>query len=94
MLTPGAARCVRAKSLQPCSTLCDPVDCSPPGSSVHRDSPGKNTRVDCHFLGAIKEDLGASPSSPSFPLVLMVASEAGSLGMEKPVGESLQGSRC
>ena len=27
--------CVRAKSLQWCLTLCDPVDCSPPGSSVH-----------------------------------------------------------
>ena len=27
--------CVRAKSLQSCLTLCDPVDCSPPGSSVH-----------------------------------------------------------
>ena len=26
---------VRAKSLQLCSTLCDPMDCSPPGSSVH-----------------------------------------------------------
>ena len=27
--------CVRAKSLQLCQTLCDPMDCSPPGSSVH-----------------------------------------------------------
>ena len=27
--------CVRAQSLQLCLTLCDPVDCSPPGSSVH-----------------------------------------------------------
>ena len=27
--------CVCAKSLQSCLTLCDPVDCSPPGSSVH-----------------------------------------------------------
>ena len=26
---------VHAKALQPCLTLCDPVDCSPPGSSVH-----------------------------------------------------------
>ena len=25
-----------AKSLQSCPTLCDPMDCSPPGSSVHR----------------------------------------------------------
>ena len=27
--------CVYAKSLQSCLTLCDPMDCSPPGSSVH-----------------------------------------------------------
>ena len=27
--------CNAAKSLQSCLTLCDPVDCSPPGSSVH-----------------------------------------------------------
>ena len=33
-----------------CLTLCNPVDCSPPGSSVHGDSPGKNTGVDCHAL--------------------------------------------
>ena len=26
--------CVRAKSLQSCLTLCDPMDCSLPGSSV------------------------------------------------------------
>ena len=26
---------MHAKSLQSCSTLCNPVDCSPPGSSVH-----------------------------------------------------------
>ena len=27
--------CVHAQSLQLCPTLCDPMDCSPPGSSVH-----------------------------------------------------------
>ena len=27
--------CVRAKSLQLCPTLCSPMNCSPPGSSVH-----------------------------------------------------------
>ena len=26
---------MHAKSLQPCPILCDPMDCSPPGSSVH-----------------------------------------------------------
>ena len=30
---------------QPRPALCDPVDCSPPGSSVHGDSPDKNTGV-------------------------------------------------
>ena len=29
------AAAAAAKSLQSCSTLCDPKDCSPPGSSVH-----------------------------------------------------------
>ena len=42
--------CVCAKSLQSCLTLCDPMDYSPPGSSVHEDSPGKNTGVGCHAL--------------------------------------------
>ena len=31
-------------------SLCDPVDYSPPGSSVHGDAPGKNTGVSCHAL--------------------------------------------
>ena len=31
-------------------TICDPMDYSPPASSVHGDSPGKNTGVGCHFL--------------------------------------------
>ena len=30
---------------QSCRTLCDPIDYSPPGSSVHGDSAGKNTGV-------------------------------------------------
>ena len=32
---------VRAQSLQSCSTLCHPIDCSPPGSSVHRISQAR-----------------------------------------------------
>ena len=35
---------------QSCPALCNPMDCSPPGSSVHGDSPGKNTGVGCHAL--------------------------------------------
>ena len=30
--------------------LGDPMDYCPPGSSVHGDSPGENTRVGCHAL--------------------------------------------
>ena len=32
----GIHACLHAKSLQSCPTLCDPMDSSPPGSSVHR----------------------------------------------------------
>ena len=35
---------------QLCPTLCDHMDCSPPGSSVSQGYPGKNTGVDYHFL--------------------------------------------
>ena len=33
-----------------CLTLCNPMDCSLPGSSVHGDSPDKKTEVSCHAL--------------------------------------------
>ena len=33
--------CMRAKSLQSCLTLCDPMDCSPAGSSVHEMLPAR-----------------------------------------------------
>ena len=31
-------------------TLCDPMNSSSPGSSIQRDSPGKNNGVGCHAL--------------------------------------------
>ena len=43
----AAVLCLVAQSSP---TLCDPMDCSSPGSSVHWDSPGKNTGVGCHAL--------------------------------------------
>ena len=47
---------------QLCLTLSNnPMDCSPPGSSVHGDSPGKNTRVRCHsFLRRIVSTRGSN----------------------------------
>ena len=41
---------VRAKSFQSRPTLRNPMNCSPPSSSVQWDSPGKSTRVGCHAL--------------------------------------------
>ena len=50
---------------QLCLTLCDPTDCSPPGSSVHGDSPGKNTGVGCHaLLQGIFPTQGLNPGLP------------------------------
>ena len=36
--------------VQSCLTPCDPVDCSPPGFSVHGDSSSKSTGVGCHAI--------------------------------------------
>ena len=44
---PRAVLCLVA---QLCPSLCNPMDCSPPGYSAHGDSPGKNTEVGCHAL--------------------------------------------
>ena len=35
---------------QLCPTLCNPMGHSQPGSSIHRNFPGKNTGAGCHFL--------------------------------------------
>ena len=51
--------CLVTKS---CSTLCYLMDCSWPGSSVHGDSPGKNTGVGYHFvLQGIFPTQGSNP---------------------------------
>ena len=44
--------CLGASSVcaQPCLTLCDPMDCSLPGSSCPWDSLGKNTGAGSHSL--------------------------------------------
>ena len=50
---------------QSCLTLCDPIDYSLPGSSVHGDSPGKNPVVGCHaLLQGIFSTQGLNPSLP------------------------------
>ena len=53
-----------AKSLQSCPTLYNPMGYRRPGSSVHGDSPGKNTEVSCpaHPPGDLP-DPGIKPTS-------------------------------
>ena len=42
--------CAVCLVIQLCPTLYDPMDCTPPGSSLHGDSLGKNIGVGCHAL--------------------------------------------
>ena len=59
-----------------------PVDCSPPGSSVHGDSPGKNTGVDCHaLLQGIFPTQESNPGLPHCRLILYHLSQQQSLFM-------------
>ena len=57
---------------QSCLTLCNPMDCSPPGSSVYGDSPGKNTGVGCHaLLQVIFPTQGLNPGLPHCRQILL-----------------------
>ena len=57
--------CVLCLVAQSCPALCDPMDRRPPGSSVHGDSPGKNTGVGCHAL--LQGNLPNPGIKPRFP---------------------------
>ena len=70
--------CVCTKSLESCLILCDPMDCSPPGSSIHGDSLGKNTGVGCHAL------LQGGGSSTQGSNLCLLHWEAGSLPLAPP----------
>ena len=64
---------------QSCPTLCDPLDYSPPGSSVHRNLPGKNIGVGCHaFLQGIFPTQGSNPDLPHCRQILYQLSFKGS----------------
>ena len=60
------------------------MDCSPPGSSVHGNFPGKNTGVGCHFLlQGILPTLGVEPMS------LVIPALAGGIFKTTPPGKPL-----
>ena len=55
-------------------TLWDPLDCSLPGSSVHGDSPGKNTGVGYHaLLQGIFPSQGSNPCLPHCRWILYLS---------------------
>ena len=55
------------------------MDCSPPGSSVHGDSPGKNPGVSCHvLLQGIFPTQGSNPDLPHCRWILYHLSHQGS----------------
>ena len=75
--------CVCAKSHQSCPTLLDTMDYIPPGSSVHGDPPGKNTRVGfCALLQGIFPTQGLNPCLSCF-----LHWQVGSLPLAPPVLE-------
>ena len=54
------------------------MDCMLPGSSVHGDSPGKNTRVGCHaLLQGIFPTQGSNPRLPHCRWILYQLSHQG-----------------
>ena len=64
---------------QSCLALFDHMDCSPPGFSVHGDSPGTNTWVGCHaFLQGIFPIQGQNPGLQHCRRILYCPSHQGS----------------
>ena len=64
---------------QLCPTLCSPMDCSPPGSSIHGDSSGKNTGTSCHaFFQEIFPTQGSNSGLPQCRWILYHLSHQGS----------------
>ena len=86
---------------QSCPTLCDPMDCSPPGSSVHGGSPGKKTGVGCRSLlqrevpSLIKPVAYQQKCISSVCPCLLEASFSLNLGGSQSFGPTVaQGKRC
>ena len=63
---------------QTCVTLRNPMDCSSPGSSVHGDSPGRNTGVGRHpLLQGIFPTQGLDPGFQHYWQILYCLSHQG-----------------
>ena len=72
---------MHAQSLQPCLNLCDPMDCSLPGSSVHGILQARILEWTAISSSGDLPDPGIELESPVSPML-----QAGSLTTE-PLGE-------
>ena len=71
--------CVCAQLLSHVQLFVTPMDCSPPWSSVHRDSPGQNTGLGCHaLLQGLFPTQGLNLGFPHFRQILYHLSHQGS----------------
>ena len=90
--------CVLCLVAQLCLTLCNPMGCNPPGSSVQGDSPGKNTGVGFHaLLQGIFPTQGLEPQLSHSRWILYCLSHQGSVsGWPNGLRHPTQGgiSRC
>ena len=66
LVTPVPLIHVLSLFAQSCTTLCNPMVCSPWGTSAHGDSPGRDTRVGCHAL--LQGIIPIQGSNPGLPL--------------------------
>ena len=72
-----------------CPTLCNPMGCSPPDSSVHGDSPGKSTGVGCHaLLQEVFPTQGSNPGLLPCRWILYHLSHQGSLYKGRSLSDS------
>ena len=76
LLTSYSEEKVNVLVIQSCPTLCNPMDCSLPGSSVCGILQGNYTRVGCHSLGDLPNP-GLNPGLPHCKQVLYQLSHQG-----------------
>ena len=77
--------CTLGLAAQSCWTLCNAVDCSQLGSSVHEGSPGKSTGVGCHaLLQEIFLAQGSNPGSPTLQADSSPSEPAGNMPVRRP----------
>ena len=73
--------CVCVQSLQLCLTLCDPMDCSPPGSSVHGILQARILGLPFPSPGDLPNP-GMEPVSPALAGGFLLLSHQGSQNMQ------------